>query len=145
MPLTATLRGQPRRRVLTSTLLGFALCNAVTALSSWYALTFAARLGAGVMGGTLWAMLVGYAARMVSAEQRGRAIAIVLGGITLALSLGVPPAPALADAVAGARPSVCCPCSPRSSCSGCGGRCSPCRRTDRTRQALARWPRCPAS
>ncbi|MFD8000827.1 MFS transporter [Streptomyces mirabilis] len=99
VPLTAALRGLPRRRVLTGTLLGFAFCNAVTALSSWYALTFAARLGAGVMGGTLWAMLVGYAARMVPAERRGRAIAIVLGGITLALSLGVPAGTALADAV----------------------------------------------
>ncbi|MFD9276090.1 MFS transporter [Streptomyces mirabilis] len=68
-------------------------------MSSWYALTFAARLGAGVMGGTLWAMLVGYAARMVPAERRGRAIAIVLGGITLSLSLGVPAGTALADAV----------------------------------------------
>jgi predicted MFS family arabinose efflux permease len=97
VPLTAALRGLPRRQVLTGALLGFACCNAVTALSSSYALTFAARLGAGVMGGTLWAMLVGYAARMVPAERRGRAIAIVLAGITLALSLGVPAGTALAD------------------------------------------------
>lgn len=97
VPLTAALRGLPRRQVLIGTLVGFACCNAVTAASSSYALTFVARLVAGVMGGTLWAMLVGYAARMVPAERRGRAIAVVLVGITLALSLGVTAGTALAE------------------------------------------------
>src|SRR6266516_4171583 len=59
----------------------------VTAVSSSYPLTFAARLLAGAMGGTLWAMLAGYAARMVPAQRRGRAMAVVLAGITVALSL----------------------------------------------------------
>ncbi|MFI1393646.1 MFS transporter [Streptomyces sp. NPDC020681] len=97
IPLTAALRGQPRRRVLIGTLAGFALCNAVTAFSSSYGLTFAARLVAGAMGGTLWAMLAGCAARMVPAERRGRAIAVVLAGITVALCLGVPAGTALAS------------------------------------------------
>lgn len=96
IPLTAALRGLPRRPVLVGTLLGFAGANAVVALSSSYAVTFGARLLAGIMGGTLWAMLAGYAARMVPFERRGRAIAIVLAGITLALSLGVPAGTALA-------------------------------------------------
>ncbi|MFD5593518.1 MFS transporter [Streptomyces griseorubiginosus] len=99
IPLTALLRGLPRRPVLVGTLLGFALSNAVVALSSSYALTFAARLVAGSAGGTLWAMLAGCAARMVPPERRGRAIAVVLAGITLALSLGVPAGTALAGAV----------------------------------------------
>ena len=99
IPLTVLLRGLPRRPVLIGTLLGFAVSNAVVALSSSYGLTFAARLVAGLTGGTLWAMLVGYADRMVPAERRGRAIAIVLAGITLALSLGVPAGTALARAL----------------------------------------------
>ncbi|GAA4237392.1 hypothetical protein GCM10023075_62260 [Streptosporangium album] len=37
-------------------------------------LIFVARLLAGVMGGTLWAMLAGYAARMAPAERRGRTV-----------------------------------------------------------------------
>jgi predicted MFS family arabinose efflux permease len=89
IPVTALLRGLPRRPVLISVLAGFALLDAVTAVSGWYPLTFAARLLAGVMGGTLWSMLAGYAARMVPARQRGRAIAVVLGGITVALCSGV--------------------------------------------------------
>lgn len=96
IPLTAALRGLRRRPVLIGALAGFALCNAVTAFSSSYPLTFGARLLAGVMGGTMWAMLAGYAARMVPAERRGRAIAVVLAGITVALSLGIPAGTALA-------------------------------------------------
>ncbi|WP_329445176.1 MFS transporter [Streptomyces canus] len=99
IPLTALLRGLPRLPVLVGALLGFAVSNAVVAVSSSYALTFGARLVAGGMGGTLWAMLAGYAARMVPAERRGRAIAIVLAGITLALALGVPAGTALAGTV----------------------------------------------
>ena len=99
IPVTAVLRGLPRRPVLQWVLAGFALLDAVTAVSSWYPLTFLARLAAGVMGGTLWSMLAGYAARMVPARQRGRAIAVVLGGITVALCGGIPAGTALADAL----------------------------------------------
>ncbi|MEQ4716945.1 MFS transporter [Nonomuraea sp. B19D2] len=98
IPLTALLRGLPRRPVLVSALVGFALFNAVTGVSSSYAVTFGARVLAGVMGGILWAMLVGYAARMVPVERRGRAIAIVSAGITVALCAGIPAGAALASA-----------------------------------------------
>ena len=96
IPVTAMLRSLPRRPVLIAVLAGFGLFDAVTAVSPWYSLTFLARLAAGVMGGTLWSMLAGYAARMVPAGQRGRAIAIVLAGITVALSGGIPAGTALA-------------------------------------------------
>lgn len=99
VPLTTALRRLPRRPVLCGALLGFAVSDALVALSSSYALTFAARLLAGAMGGTLWARLVGHAARMVPAARRGRAIAVVLAGITLALALGLPAGTALAGAV----------------------------------------------
>jgi predicted MFS family arabinose efflux permease len=98
IPLTAALRGLRRRPLLIGVLGGFALCNAVTAASSAYPLTFVARLLAGAMDGMLWALLVGAAARMVAAERRGRAIAIVLAGITAAMLLGIPAATAVASA-----------------------------------------------
>jgi predicted MFS family arabinose efflux permease len=99
IPVTAILRRVPRRAALAAALTGFAAFDAVTAASSSYPVTFAARLLVGVMGGALWSMLAGYAARMVPAARRGRAIAIVLAGITLALCLGVPAGTALASAV----------------------------------------------
>jgi predicted MFS family arabinose efflux permease len=99
IPLTAALRGLPRRPVLIGVLTGFALCNAVAAASSSYPLTLSARLLAGAVDATLWAMLAGYAAGMVAAERRGRAIAIVLAGITVALCLGIPAATAVATTI----------------------------------------------
>jgi predicted MFS family arabinose efflux permease len=99
IPVTAILRRVPRRAALAAALAGFAAFDAVTAASSSYPVTFAARLLVGVMGGALWSMLAGYAARMVPAARRGRAIAIVLAGITLALCVGVPAGTALASAV----------------------------------------------
>lgn len=90
IPLTAATRGWPRRRLLLLTLCGFAVVNTVTALSSTYSLTLAARFFAGVFAGLLWALLAGYAARMVPTAQQGRAIAVAMVGTPLALSLGIP-------------------------------------------------------
>jgi predicted MFS family arabinose efflux permease len=99
IPVTTALRRLPRRPVLIGVLTGFALADAVTAFCSAYPLVFGSRLLAGTMGGALWSMLAGYAARMVPAQRRGRAIAIVLAGITVALSAGIPAGTALATAL----------------------------------------------
>ncbi|WCG82495.1 MFS transporter [Pectobacterium sp. A5351] len=90
IPLTAATQGVRRRLLLLVAIAGFAVANAVTAFSGSYVLTMAARFLAGVSAGLLWALLAGYAARMVPEHQKGRAIAIAMVGTPLALSLGVP-------------------------------------------------------
>lgn len=90
VPLTAATRGLRRRPLLIAAIAGFAVANTVTALSTGFALTMAARFLAGVSAGLLWALLAGHAARMVPSHQRGRAIAVAMAGTPLALSLGVP-------------------------------------------------------
>lgn len=90
IPLTVVTQGVRRRPLLQAAIAGFVVANTVTALSSSYVLTMVARLLAGVSAGLLWAMLAGYAARMVPEHQQGRAIAIAMLGTPLALSLGVP-------------------------------------------------------
>ena len=90
LPLTAATAGWRRRRLLLTAMAGFAVANTVTALSDSYPLTMAARFVAGVAAGLAWALLAGYARRMAPAYLRGRAIAIAMAGIPLALSLGVP-------------------------------------------------------
>ncbi|MCE9898476.1 MFS transporter [Raoultella terrigena] len=90
IPLTAATQGVRRRPLLLAAIGGFAIANTVTTLSASYALTLAARFVAGVSAGLLWALLAGYAARMVLEHQKGRAIAIAMVGTPLALSLGVP-------------------------------------------------------
>ncbi|MEF3100897.1 MFS transporter [Raoultella terrigena] len=90
IPLTAATQGVRRRPLLLAAIGGFAIANTVTTLSASYALTLAARFVAGVSAGLLWALLAGYAARMVPEHLKGRAIAIAMVGTPLALSLGVP-------------------------------------------------------
>ncbi|OHV95475.1 MFS transporter [Janthinobacterium lividum] len=76
IPLTIATRGWRRRNVLLLTIIGFLVFNTVTALSSYYWLTLAARFFAGMAAGLAWSLLAGYARRMV--------------GAPVALSLGVP-------------------------------------------------------
>jgi len=90
IPLTAVTQNLRRRPLLLTALAGFVIANSITALSTSYALTMVARFLAGVSAGLLWALVAGYAARMVPEQQKGRAIAIAMIGAPLALSLGVP-------------------------------------------------------
>jgi len=90
IPLTAATQGVRRRPLLLATIAGFVVANTVTTFSGSYVLTMVARFLAGVSAGLLWALLAGYAARMVPEHQKGRAIAIAMVGTPLALSLGVP-------------------------------------------------------
>ena len=86
IPLTLLTRGWRRRPLLLIAIGGFALVNSVTAFSSHYGLTLAARFFAGVFAGLLWALLAGYASRMVAPHLQGRAIAMAMLGAPLALS-----------------------------------------------------------
>lgn len=90
IPLTAATQGVRRRPLLLAAIGGFVVANTVTTFSDSYALTMLARFLAGVAAGLLWALLAGYATRMVPEHQKGRAIAIAMVGTPLALSLGVP-------------------------------------------------------
>lgn len=90
IPLTAATQGVRRRTLLLIAIIGFAIANTVTAVSANYALTMVARFIAGVSAGLLWALLAGYAARMVPEHMKGRAIAVAMVGTPLALSLGIP-------------------------------------------------------
>lgn len=99
IPLMALTQGMRRRSLLLAAIAGFVLANSVTAFSGSFALTMAARFLAGVSAGLLWALLAGYAARMVPAHQQGRAIAIAMLGAPLALSLGVPAGTLLGAAI----------------------------------------------
>ena len=90
IPLTTATQGMRRRPLLLIAIAGFVVANTVTTLSTSYALTMLARFLAGMSAGLLWALLAGYAARMVPPHQQGRAIAMAMVGTPLALSLGVP-------------------------------------------------------
>ncbi|MFD6418512.1 MFS transporter [Streptomyces sp. NPDC060194] len=90
IPLTAATSSWRRKHLLLTAMGLFAAANTVTAVSTAYAVTMAARCVAGVAAGLAWALLAGYARRLAPVHLQGRAIAVAMAGIPLALSLGVP-------------------------------------------------------
>lgn len=99
IPLSAATASWRRKRLLLTAMTGFALANTVTALSFGYALTMVARFVAGVAAGLAWALLAGYARRMAPVRLQGKAIAVAMAGIPVALSLGVPAGTFLGNAL----------------------------------------------
>ncbi|WP_280119022.1 MFS transporter [Streptomyces albofaciens] len=90
IPLTSLTRGLPRRPLLVATVAVVALVNILTAVSDSYALTMATRLVAGMGAGVQWAMIAGYAMRLVDEPVKGRALAVSMAGVPTALAFGVP-------------------------------------------------------
>ncbi|WP_233576839.1 MFS transporter [Citreicoccus inhibens] len=90
IPVTAATSGWRRRPLLLAVLVGFIIVNTATALSRHFVLTLVTRFVAGMFAGLLWALLAGYASRMVSEHLRGRAIAVAMVGAPIALSMGIP-------------------------------------------------------
>lgn len=70
IPLTRATQNMRRRPLLAVTIAGFAFANLITAISTSYSLTMVARFLAGISAGLLWALLAGYAARMVPDAQK---------------------------------------------------------------------------
>jgi predicted MFS family arabinose efflux permease len=98
IPLNAALKNWGRRTVLVWALATFALANVVAGLVDSFAVILVARAVAGVGAGLIWSNIGGYAARIVDATLQGRAIAIAMAGIPVALALGLPAGTLLGDA-----------------------------------------------
>jgi predicted MFS family arabinose efflux permease len=90
IPLTAATRSWRRRPLLLFAIIGFAIANLVTALTTSFIIALIGRFIGGVSAGLLWALLAGYAARMAPPALSGRAMAIAMAGTPLALSVGIP-------------------------------------------------------
>lgn len=90
IPMVKLTSHLPRRPLLLAAILGFALVNSVMAWTGSYALMLASRFLGGVAAGLLWALLAGYASRMVAPQLQGRAIAVAMVGTPLAMSIGIP-------------------------------------------------------
>lgn len=90
-PVLATVTAHwPRRRALLTALAVFTLANCLTALAPSYGVLLATRVLAAT-GAALYTPTANAAATsLVEPERRGRAIAVVMGGLTVATALGVP-------------------------------------------------------
>ena len=90
IPVIAATRSWNRRPLFLLAIGGLLVFNTVTALSTHYGLTLAARFVAGMAAGVVWGLLAGYARRMVAAHLQGRALALAGVGQPIALAVGVP-------------------------------------------------------
>jgi predicted MFS family arabinose efflux permease len=97
-PLLAVATSNRRQaRVLSSALLVFTAANLLAALAPSYATLMVARAVAAAAAALYIPTASAVAAALVSEARRGRALAVVYGGTTLATALGVPIGTAIAS------------------------------------------------
>ncbi len=88
--LTSLTAAWPRRRLLMLSLFGFTLANLVAAAAPSYGWLAVARVLLALAAGLYVPNANAIASVLAPAAYRGRALAIVNGGITVAVALGVP-------------------------------------------------------
>lgn len=90
-PLLAALTIRlDRRTVLVGALALFVLANLVMVLASGYGPFLVARVGTGALQGLFIAAAFGTGVAVVPPERTGRAISVVVSGVTVSAALGVP-------------------------------------------------------
>lgn len=90
-PILATATARlSRKHVLLAALTLFVAGNAVTALAGSFALVLASRVIAAAGASMYTPNATAVAAALSAPERRGRAISVVIGGLTVATAVGVP-------------------------------------------------------
>ncbi|MET8436233.1 Cmx/CmrA family chloramphenicol efflux MFS transporter [Streptomyces sp900116325] len=90
-PLMAVLaRNWPSRSSLFGFILAFAAAHAVGAVTTSYPVLFATRVVAALANAGFLAVALTTAATLVSPDKKGRALAVLLSGTTVATIIGVP-------------------------------------------------------
>lgn len=86
----AAVAGRPMRAVLLTALFVFTAGNVLTALATSLPMLLVGRALAGVGAGLYSPISAAAAASLVPPERRGRALAMIIGGMTTGVVLGVP-------------------------------------------------------
>ncbi|MDA1476099.1 MFS transporter [Bacillus changyiensis] len=90
-PIFATiLAGKPVRKVLLFALGLFTIANGISALSPNFTVLLVSRAVAGIGAGLYSPLAAAAAAALVSQEKRGRALGMILGGMSMGTVIGVP-------------------------------------------------------
>jgi predicted MFS family arabinose efflux permease len=90
VPLTVATSRFARKPLLLTTLLGYALSNALVAAAPAFALVAIGRTVGGITHALFFSLMIGYAPRLVSRADVGRALALAAGGASAGMVLGVP-------------------------------------------------------
>lgn len=92
VPLTRLVRGVPRRHLITGLLAVFVVATTGTVIGGGYPVLLAGRVVTALSQSVFWAVAAPAAAALFAPRLRGRAVAAVFGGSSLAPVLGVPAA-----------------------------------------------------
>ncbi|MDX1277450.1 MFS transporter [Oceanihabitans sediminis] len=90
IPLISLTMQFNRKYLLLLLLGGFAVSNIVAGLVHNYTIIIGLRVIGGICAGVMWPMIAAYGMRLVSEEHHGKAIAVIMAGTTLGISVGMP-------------------------------------------------------
>jgi predicted MFS family arabinose efflux permease len=90
VPLTLVTARMPRKPLLLTTVLCYAVSNALVAVAPTFAVLATGRAIGGITHALFFSLCIGYVPRLVSGSHVGKALAIAAGGATAGFIVGVP-------------------------------------------------------
>ena len=90
IPLISLTMQFNRKYLLLILLSGFAISNIIAGLVHDYTMIIILRIIGGICAGVMWPMIAAYGMRLVGEEHHGKAIAVIMAGTTLGISVGMP-------------------------------------------------------
>jgi MFS transporter, DHA1 family, inner membrane transport protein len=90
IPLTYLTRAVPRRVLIATLLAAYVASSLGSALAGSYGTLMATRVVTALGQAVFWSVVVPIAAGLFPAEVRGRALAVLFGGVSVAAVVGVP-------------------------------------------------------
>lgn len=90
IPLITLTMQFNRKMLLLILLAGFAVSNIISGLVYDYTIIIILRVIGGICAGVMWPMIAAYGMRLVDAKHHGKAIAVIMAGTTLGISIGMP-------------------------------------------------------
>lgn len=90
IPLISLTMRFNRKTLLLILLAGFAISNIIAGLLYDYKIIIILRIIGGICAGVMWPMIAAYGMRLVDEKQHGKAIAVIMAGNTLGISIGMP-------------------------------------------------------
>lgn len=90
IPLISVTMRFNRKYLLLILLGGFAISNIIAGLLYDYTLIIILRVIGGICAGVMWPMIAAYGMRLVDENHHGKAIAVIMAGNTLGISIGMP-------------------------------------------------------
>lgn len=90
IPLISMTMQFNRKYLLLILLGGFAISNIISGLVYDYTVIIILRIIGGICAGVMWPMIAAYGMRLVDEQHHGKAIAVIMAGTTLGISIGMP-------------------------------------------------------